>query len=468
MPLSSPPTFNPAAYGIALGASGTVLTSTGANSAPTFQPAPGGAPGGADTNVQFNDGGAFGGDDALAWNKSTHILFVGNNATAGAVKGATGTTNGKNLTLSGGDAGNGAGGGLNFIATDATSASDGGGNITFTAGASSGSGTGGAFTANAGDAIDTGNGGNLTFTSGDGGLTDGNAGSINFTAGTGQDGTGAGGSINFTAGNAVAGTGNAGSVTLAAGTSAGGTNGSLFFKLGSATPLTLNATGLTLSQTEPRILLNASGGGADGKLCDLDVTPTLISLRTRTDADGAGVNILTATRTAASTAITNVTLGNATNNPTFTLAGTGNATFGGQVSATRVNVTGSSAPAAGIYASGANTIGVATSSTLRLSISTTQVLSTLPFVAPNGTAAAPSITFTGATGSGFYGDGSATVLMALGGAAAVAFNGATTTGAQTATFVATNKPGTGTAAPIAWLPVLTAGGTQGYIPIFGA
>lgn len=47
------------------------------------------------------------------------------------------------------------------------------------------------------------------------------------------------------------------------------------------------------------------------------------------------------------------------------------------------------------------------------------------------------------------------------------FSGSTT-GAQTATFSATNKPGSGTAGPIAWLPVLTAGGTQGYIPIFGA
>lgn len=49
----------------------------------------------------------------------------------------------------------------------------------------------------------------------------------------------------------------------------------------------------------------------------------------------------------------------------------------------------------------------------------------------------------------------------------VRFDG-TATGAQTATFVATNKPGSGTAGPIAWIPVLTAGGTQGYIPIFGA
>lgn len=51
---------------------------------------------------------------------------------------------------------------------------------------------------------------------------------------------------------------------------------------------------------------------------------------------------------------------------------------------------------------------------------------------------------------------------------AISINGATATGVQTATFSATNKPGSATAAPIQWLPVLTAAGTQGYIPIFGA
>lgn len=36
-----------------------------------------GTPGGADTQVQFNDGGAFGGDSALTWNKTTNRLAVG-------------------------------------------------------------------------------------------------------------------------------------------------------------------------------------------------------------------------------------------------------------------------------------------------------------------------------------------------------------------------------------------------------
>lgn len=43
---------------------------------------------------------------------------------------------------------------------------------------------------------------------------------------------------------------------------------------------------------------------------------------------------------------------------------------------------------------------------------------------------------------------------------------APTTGAQTATFSATNKPGAGAAGPTAWLPV-TVGATTYYIPLFG-
>src|SRR5687767_4901933 len=44
-----------------VGTSGQVLTSNGAGALPTWQAAAGGSPGGADTQVQFNDGGAFGG-----------------------------------------------------------------------------------------------------------------------------------------------------------------------------------------------------------------------------------------------------------------------------------------------------------------------------------------------------------------------------------------------------------------------
>jgi hypothetical protein len=42
-----------------------------------------------------------------------------------------------------------------------------------------------------------------------------------------------------------------------------------------------------------------------------------------------------------------------------------------------------------------------------------------------------------------------------------------TTGTQTATFTATNKPGLNTSAPVAWIPVVTTSGVEGYVPVFG-
>jgi hypothetical protein len=51
------------------------------------------------------------------------------------------------------------------------------------------------------------------------------------------------------------------------------------------------------------------------------------------------------------------------------------------------------------------------------------------------------------------------------GTSALIVNNAVTTGAQTATFAATNKPGTSTSAPAGWLPI-TCDGVQYYTPIW--
>jgi len=57
--------------------------------------AAGGTPGGADTQVQFNDGGAFGGDADFTWNKTTNLLSI----TGGIA--LTGEANETPLALSG-------------------------------------------------------------------------------------------------------------------------------------------------------------------------------------------------------------------------------------------------------------------------------------------------------------------------------------------------------------------------------
>jgi hypothetical protein len=58
----------------------------------------GGTPGGSDTQVQFNDGGAFGGDAGLTYNKTTDALTV-----AGAISGSnlSGTNTGDQTNISG-------------------------------------------------------------------------------------------------------------------------------------------------------------------------------------------------------------------------------------------------------------------------------------------------------------------------------------------------------------------------------
>lgn len=110
------------------------------------------------------------------------------------------------------------------------------------------------------------------------------------------------------------------------------------------TPIAINATTtpslLTLSPTwtglhtfssaEPRLLLSESDQTTDEKLYDFDCATKVCAFRTRTDADGAGVNALAITR-GTGTAISDISIGNATNNPTFNFLGTGATNFAGGV-----------------------------------------------------------------------------------------------------------------------------------------
>lgn len=132
----------------------------------------GGSPGGSDTQVQFNDGGAFGGDAGLTWDKTTDTLTIGSsgrlwvdtlNINSGGIFAfdGTGDIGGNSLSLYAGDgdeiSGNAAGGGINIRAGSGAATSGGGGNIVLTAGSAiAGNSDGGDFTLIAGAASGSG------------------------------------------------------------------------------------------------------------------------------------------------------------------------------------------------------------------------------------------------------------------------------------------------------------------------
>lgn len=72
-------------------------------------------------------------------------------------------------------------------------------------------------------------------------------------------------------------------------------------------------------------------------------------------------------------------------------------------------------PDTGLYSKAANDLGISTAGTLRMNIDTAAVTSTLPFVAPVGSAAAPSITFAGDLDSGIFHEAANTIVIATAG-----------------------------------------------------
>lgn len=114
------------------------------------------------------------------------------------------------------------------------------------------------------------------------------------------------------------------------------------------------------SNAEPRLVWSESDQAADLKNWDCDVNAGVFACRTRTDADGTGVNFLAVTR-GTTTAVTNISLGNATNNPTFNMLGTGGLTIGGGLTASdanlgNVNITGTNIPTVGLSKSGGGSL----------------------------------------------------------------------------------------------------------------
>lgn len=141
----------------------------------------GGNPGGSDTQVQFNDGGSFGGDAGLAYNKTTDTLTVPN------IRGVS--SDGSSLTIrsQGESSGDQIGNSIDIIGSNAVTSTYSGGSVFI----------------NGGNPGDTGDGGRVELQAADGGATSGSGGSISIAAGSAQAGDSDGGSINISAGQAT-------------------------------------------------------------------------------------------------------------------------------------------------------------------------------------------------------------------------------------------------------------------------
>lgn len=109
------------------------------------------------------------------------------------------------------------------------------------------------------------------------------------------------------------------------------------------------------SSASPSIGMRETDGGTDGKNFDFQVNSNVWSIRAVNDANSAAAVAFSFTRSNTSTAISNVSLGNATNNPTYSFLGSGTATFSGPVTMDRLTVVGSSSVANGISLPSANT-----------------------------------------------------------------------------------------------------------------
>lgn len=225
-------------------------------------------PAGNNTDIQFNDSGAFGGSDAFTFNKTTNVVTLGAIGTAGTIispatsassvgltltvqGGPGGATSGAGgaLSLKGGVPVDGQGGGVSINAQNGatiTATSQSGGAVGFTGGNGILGGNGGAATMTSGNGGATGNGGTVLISAGAGGGTSGNGGSISFSGGGSTNGNG--GNISFTCGNG-GGTGNNGGITFA-----GGTGGS-----GTAATLTFNNFSTTGAQTATFVATNKPG-----------------------------------------------------------------------------------------------------------------------------------------------------------------------------------------------------------------
>lgn len=187
---------------------------------------------------------------------------------------------------------------------------------------------------------------------------------------------------------------------------------------------TANPT-ILLSSSQPMLTMDETDQLSGERRWLFGLVSKTFQFRSTAD-DGTGSIIWGTITRGTGAAITNIALGDTTNNNTYTFGSSGLATFTGgitcgaltssAVTAGRFIPNSSTVPAAGVYLPAANDVGIATNTTLRWDVSTTAITSTLPLRGPDGTAAAPAYSFSSDSGNGMYLAGTDTVGVAANGA----------------------------------------------------
>lgn len=170
----------------------------------------------------------------------------------------------------------------------------------------------------------------------------------------------------------------------------------------------LDGNGYFVTSTLPAYNLIESDQAADEQRWRTAANSRVYRVDALNDAASLSANALGITRGVGATpSITAITLGNTTDNPTLNCLGTGTKTFGGVLrapdgDATTPGYSWSGDTNCGWYRIGADNVGFSGAGTLRWDISTTAVTSTVPERGPNGTAAAPTYSWSGDVNNGLY------------------------------------------------------------------
>jgi hypothetical protein len=165
------------------GDAGEVLTSNGAGTEPSYRTAAVTLPAAADMQIQFNDGGAFGGSADLTWDDTSKIMTI-NGSIKGILDNSTPGLAGSDISIQSGIGyTTGDGGNLQLLAGQGGATGGGGNNFVKGGDAGLTYGNGGALQLNAGISPTSGNGGKVEITGGSGGATDGNGGNVEIVPG---------------------------------------------------------------------------------------------------------------------------------------------------------------------------------------------------------------------------------------------------------------------------------------------